>query len=619
MNGMRKVFGFLILMAFAAFALPAAAQKVYTLNFSPASLTAGSTNATLSATMNNVSPDTGNSTVKSFKLVAPNGITIKLPASGDMVPMGGGYTATILNNGNSIYVSNIQLPLKPFGTALTLNMKVDVACTATGGQWTIPGVWNGASFTGQTFLFTNTAQNPSQVNTGIDPGCVNFTFTTNPNPSSVNSPTGTVTAVFKNTSASTSLGSAKVTAPSGLTITGGTASNGGTVSVAGQVVTVQGGSAVAPNNSIVLTLSVTTTPSCAGAPAAAWSNAQGYSGSSLNGTPLAFQGSYPTTSVNPASCTLNFVDPPAGVAQTPATFSLTVHVTGGSVDPSVTIAAIPTGVVGEVCPALSGTLTKIAGVGGDTTFSGLSFAGTGTCKVTASATNYDNSSATLASFKILDGTLVCATGTAGSAPTTPPLQPLASDPPYIPPSDGQTGWAVRRGLNTDGNCGPAIPFSGNFDPVNRTAFFTEVSLGQSPSVEYIILWGPVPANADPFAAKQPCVSWGVDNPQFPATPDAYGCGLDFVPGLACLTDNVNIGAAAMPVIPNIPPYQGNALSQYQPDVANGKKARVCIAQHGFTSGTETKDSGGNVIRSAVGSVVYWTKIIDQSDIGVRLP
>jgi len=28
MNGMRKVFGFLILMAFAAFALPAAAQKV---------------------------------------------------------------------------------------------------------------------------------------------------------------------------------------------------------------------------------------------------------------------------------------------------------------------------------------------------------------------------------------------------------------------------------------------------------------------------------------------------------------------------------------------------------------------------------------------------------------
>ena len=203
--------------------------------------------------------------------------------------------------------------------------------------------------------------------------------------------------------------------------------------------------------------------------------------------------------------------------------------------------------------------------------------------------------------------LVSATGTAGSAPTSPPLQPLSSDPPYLPPTDGQTGWAVSRGLNTDGHCGPAIPFSANFDPVNRTAFFTEVSLGQHPSVEYIILWGAVPANADPFAAKQPCVSWGVDNPQFPATPDAYGCGLDFVPGLACLTDNVNIGDAVMPMIPDAPPFQGNALSQYQG--CQGQKAKVCIAQHGFTSGTG----------AAVGSLVYFTKIIDQSDIGVRLP
>ena len=110
MNCMRKWVGLFMALAFAAFALPATAQKVYTLNFSPPSLTAGSTGVSLSATMNNISADTGNSTAKSFKLVAPNGITIQTPASGNTVSWGSGTPATIQNNGNSIYVSNIHSP-----------------------------------------------------------------------------------------------------------------------------------------------------------------------------------------------------------------------------------------------------------------------------------------------------------------------------------------------------------------------------------------------------------------------------------------------------------------------------------------------------------------------------
>ena len=617
MIGIRKLFGFLMVLSFAAFALPAAAQKVYTLKFSPPSLTAGSSLASLSATMNNISTDTGNSTVKSFKLVAPNGITVVTPASGNLVPLGGGYTATIQNNGGSIDVSNIQLPLKPFGTALVLNMKVNVACTATGGAWTVPGVWNGSGFTGQTFLFTDTLANPSQVNTGIDPGCVNFTFTTSPNPSFVTSPLGTVNAVFTNTSASVNLNSAQVTAPPGLTITGGTASNGGTVLPinGGLGVMVNGlTTSVAPGGSLTLSLNVTTAPSCTGAGAAFWSNALASSGNSPTGsTQLVFQGIYPKTSVDAVGCSLSFVNPPAGVAQFPATFSLTVHVTGGTGSPSVTIAALPTGVTGEFCPQLSTTttLTQNAAVGSDTTFSGLSFNGTGTCKVTANASNYNNSNATLTSFKVLDGTLASCGGTKSSNPTTsPPLDPLAGN--AIPPTDGQTGWALVRGKNADdGSCGPLIPFTASFDPTTREAIFTEISLGQHPSVEYIILWGKVSIGADPFAAKQPCVSWGVDNPAFPATPDAYGCGGDYVPGLACMTDDVDGGSAVMPIIPNVPPFDAasNPQSQYLADVANNKKAKACIAQHGFTSGTGT----------ASGSAVYWTKVIDQSDIGVRLP
>lgn len=612
MNRMHKIVLFVVAMMLAAFALPASAQKVYTLNLAPTSLNAGASGVTLSATMNNISPDTGNSSVKSFKLFAPagGGITITAPASGNLVPLGGGYTATIQNNGSSIYVSNIQVPLKPFGPALVLNMTVSVACTAAGGSWTtfqngVFQVWNGSGFTGQTF----TQQNPSFLTPTINPGCAFFTFATSP--ASINSPSDTITATFKNTSASANLNSAQVTAPTGITITGGTSSNGGNVSVSGQVVTVQGGSAVAPGGSIVLTLTATTTPSCTGATAASWSNAHAYSGPTLGGTELILQTSpYPTTSVNAQSCSLSFVPTPpnetvvpTGVGQnTP--FALTVHVTGGTGSPSVTIAATGTG-----CPTLSGTLTQNAAVGSDTLFDGLSFNGTGTCTVTASATNYNNSQATLTSFKVLAGTLACDGGTGFSIPqTSPPLDPTSGN--AFPPTDGQTGWALVRGFNTDpvGSCGPDIPYTFTLNTDTRTAIFTEESLGQHPSVEYIILWGAVSAPSDPFAGKQPCVSWGVANPQFPLTPDQYGCGGDYVPGLACLTDDVDIGDAAMPIIPNTPPF--DAASNPQPQyLANGQKAKVCIAQHGFTSGTG----------AAVGSLVYWTKVIDQSDSGIRLP
>ena len=67
----------------------------------------------------------------------------------------------------------------------------------------------------------------------------------------------------------------------------------------------------------------------------------------------------------------------------------------------------------------------------------------------------------------------------------------------------------------------------------------------------------------------------------------------------------------MPIIPNIPPFDAASSpeSQYLADVANQKRAKVCIAQHGFSSGTGT----------AAGSIIYWTKVIDQSDTGIRLP
>ena len=182
MTNIRKLFLFVFAIAVTAFAMPATAAKLYTLNMSsvPAPLVAGVANQAASMKLNNISNETGNANTSSFKLVAGNGITIKAPVSGTAVPLGGGYTATIQNNGSSIYVSNIQLPLKPFGPSLVLNMTVDVSCTATGKNWNMLGVWTGSGFTGQTFTFTNSPPNTSTPDTPVTGICGSISFASQP-------------------------------------------------------------------------------------------------------------------------------------------------------------------------------------------------------------------------------------------------------------------------------------------------------------------------------------------------------------------------------------------------------------------------------------------------------
>jgi len=262
---------------------------------------------------------------------------------------------------------------------------------------------------------------------------------------------------------------------------------------------------------------------------------------------------------------------------------------------------------------MDGTGTSTNDANGNAIFATLTSTAAATvegCVLTATANGYSSAtSAAPPGFRIVkrDGTLACDGGTASNNGN---LDPLSNT---FPPSDGQTGFALVRGFNTGGtdDCGPDIPYAFNLNPDTRTTILTEDSLGQNPSVEYIIVWPAVSATNDPFAGKQPCVSWGVPNPQFPETPDSFGCGGDYVPGLACLTDDLDIGGGAMPIIPDIPPFDAasNPEPQYLADVANQKRAKVCIAQHGFSSGTG----------DATGSLIYWTKVIDQSDSGIRLP
>jgi hypothetical protein len=387
------------------------------------------------------------------------------------------------------------------------------------------------------------------------------------------------------------------------------------------------GASVAPGDQpLNLTLTVTT-PNCDSAGSAPWKAAQVYVNSDLTGQMFSGPGAggYPSTGITGLACSATFVNQPAttfaGYAITdtaynnpnnnnppraplPVTVSLVINGSLAAVSTQVSL-SVDTAATGT-CALSSYTAPTVGGVA---TFSNLSGAAGTDCALAASGGGV-NSTQDSSSFDLIGpaGTLACdgsAASRASSLPAVnPPLDPRSAIPP---PSDGQTGWALVRGLDTNQNCaGVLIPYTFSCD-ANRNCQFIEDSLGQHPSIEYVVLWPAVAVGSDPTADKQPCVSWGVADPD-PGS-DASVCGGDYVPGLACKTDNVDGGSAVMPDIPNLPPFTGNAYLQYQPTSVTGLKAKVCIAQHGFTSGTG----------AAVGSVVYWTKIIDQSDTCIRLP
>ncbi len=639
MNGMRKFVFFLTAMMLAAFALPASADKVYqlTMSSSPAPLAAGVPGQSVSMQLNNISGDTGNSNSSSFKLNAPSGFTIQQVytvsrgQTKNSVAVDGGYTATIqvLNDGSAVWVSNIQVPLKPFGTPLQLkNMKVDVSCSAnTSGLWVLPGVWTGSGFSGQTFTLNTTQypQFPSTRNTPVSGICATYTITPVPNTPNVNSGSDSVSLSFNNTSpvGGASIASLSIKAPNNFTITGGTASNGGVVTPSGSTVTVTGGTAVGPGSSVTLNLSVTT-PNCNAANPAPWSNAQVSTGAAPNtGTLFTGPGNgYPSTGITALPCSATFVNQPATafvgyvITNSPYNYPTATNPLGG--DP-VTVKLVINGgtpndgtqVTLSVDTAATGTCAlsnyTASTLSGVATFSNLTgAAGTG-CTLGASGGGA-SSAVDSSSFDLVApaGTLTCATGSDSSNTVIPPLDPRSSTPP---PSDGQSGWALVRGVNTDLHCGDPIPYTFSCD-ANRNCQFTEDSLGQHPSIEYVILWPKVDVHTDPTADKQPCVAWGVTNPNPGTNPTV--CGGDYVPGLACTTDNVDGGSAVMPTIPSIPGYNDKDPGQY-PQYQPGQAAKVCIAQHGFTSGT--MDANGD----ARGFEVYWTKVIDQSDTGIRLP
>jgi len=186
------------------------------------------------------------------------------------------------------------------------------------------------------------------------------------------------------------------------------------------------------------------------------------------------------------------------------------------------------------------------------------------------------------------GVLGCGSGTN----TGGDLDPTA-DNAFI----GTPDWGLVRGPNTDGGTCALVPYTFNLAEDENIASFLAIKGDQDPSVEYVVIWPPIAAGGN-IPTTPPQVSWGVANPFYP--------GPDYVPALACLSDDLSQPTTIMPDIPDIEPFhsQRDAYPQYK--YVLGLKAKMCVAQEGWTS------IGGGFIQR-------WTKIIDQSDGYVKLP
>ena len=177
-----------------------------------------------------------------------------------------------------------------------------------------------------------------------------------------------------------------------------------------------------------------------------------------------------------------------------------------------------------------------------------------------------------------------------------PLDP-AADQSYV---GDPLSWGLRRYDNLGGGCTALVNYTlttvldaGNGKP-GTNMVYDKGSPPQAGNFKYVIVWPAQPITSWPDL--RPEVAWVV-----------VGGVQQWVPGLACLSDNpLEDPAMVMPIIPSASPYT------YAP----GQMAKMCIAQVGWTPLGLTPLGDPPVM---VNAIQFWTKVIDQSDGGVRQP
>ena len=203
-------------------------------------------------------------------------------------------------------------------------------------------------------------------------------------------------------------------------------------------------------------------------------------------------------------------------------------------------------------------------------------------------------------FTVYSGTLGCGDKVGTNSATIDVLQ----DGSYPQGTALAPGWSLIRGQNKlpDQPC-VVVPYTFLQDTTvgAQNATFTVPSPfvpPQAVSAAYVVVWAPEPTTGGWFS-KRPRLAWKVDTSSQPI----------YMPALACVTDPMNFSTVPqagldllLPTIPNIEPYNAEPLlSAYPP----GEKAKMCVAQHGWTSLGPA--SGSETL------VQPWTKVIDQGD------
>ena len=386
MNSLRKTVGFLMALMLAAFALPSLAQtKIYSINVSPLGPNP------VAVTIKNETPN-GNSTVNSFIIQPPNGVTVTLasPASS--------ASASVSMSGGNVFVNNFDGLKSGNKTPKTITIYLNATYNGGAGptcstnyKWTAT-VSAGNAFSQEFSQVVGTS--PPTNDTQSGPPC-NYSLSM-----SGSVPAGganSLAATFSNASTSVgSFNSVTLTAPAGFTIASATLQGGktGTVTTlpAASVTISNISPAVAPGGSLVLSLQVSATCS---ASTGTW-------GSSVSGG-FSITGNQPSTAVN-GQCGLTFTTPPPSVIVVSSPFTVGV----GAVDGSNTPIASFSGPVTLTLNTGTLVLGTTAASGGVVTFSNLKINSTGTYTLTAANTGF--TSATSSSFTVYFGQLDCKTG-----------------------------------------------------------------------------------------------------------------------------------------------------------------------------------------------------------------
>jgi hypothetical protein len=147
MSSLRRLVGFVMVLALAAFTLPsyAAPDKIFSLAFNPGAVAVGN-NPDLKVRIRNESPN-GNSSINSIDIVLPTGYTV-----GGTVAFNPAYSGTIDTSIPGHVKITGMSPVKR-GDTVFLNLPVNVGSTAScsASGWDSSVAWTGSSLSGTTF------------------------------------------------------------------------------------------------------------------------------------------------------------------------------------------------------------------------------------------------------------------------------------------------------------------------------------------------------------------------------------------------------------------------------------------------------------------------------------